>query len=168
LIEESAMRTASIAVLVGVLATGQALAQTGPEQRAILRSFERAVATYAEQGECTGPVHGTAAPGPVIFTVPVSMVFRQLIAKGLGDPGAPTMSAPRRPPDPRLELCAPFPLADSRLLPDAVLDVLPALPPGVEYRFVGNDLVLRDLQLNVVVAVLHEAIRHTTALTQDG
>ena len=162
------MRTLLIALVSFILIDGRAFAQTSAEQRAILRCFERSVAAYAAQFDWSTEQQMPAVE-PVIFTLPVSVVFRQLIATALGDSQVPTMSSPSRPRDHRLEVSAPFPLADSTLPSQVVLDALPALPERLEYRLVGGDLVLRDAQLDTVVAVLRDAIRHgaNRLLTHD-
>ena len=36
-------------------------------------------------------------------------------------------------------------------MPGVILRVLPALPDGVEYRFLGNDLILHDTRANVIL-----------------
>jgi hypothetical protein len=163
-LEELTMRTLLIALVSFILIDlidGRAFAQTSVEQRAILSCFERSVAAYAAQFDWSTEQQMPAVEAaPVIFTLPVSVVFRQLIATALGDSQVATMSAPSRPRDHRLDVYAPFPLADSALPSQVVRDALPALPARLEYRLVGGDLVLRDTQLNIVVAVLHDAIRH--------
>ena len=40
--------------------------------------------------------------------------------------------------------------------PPNLLQKLPALPPELEYRIVGRDLILRDVTGNVVVDVMRE------------
>jgi hypothetical protein len=160
-LEELTMRTLLIALVSFILIDGRAFAQTSVEQRAVLSCFERSVAAYAAQFDWSTEQQMPAVEAaPVIFTLPVSVVFRQLIATALGDLQVPTMSAPGRPFYPGLEAYAPFPLAESTPLSKVLLDALPALPARLEYRLVGSDLVLRDTQLNIVVAVLHDAIRH--------
>jgi hypothetical protein len=42
--------------------------------------------------------------------------------------------------------------------PPSLLQNLPQLPPDVEYRFVGNALILRDVEANLIVDFLPEAI----------
>ena len=42
--------------------------------------------------------------------------------------------------------------------PPCVLAVLPPLPDELQYRFVGRDLVLVDIEANLIVDVLPEAI----------
>jgi hypothetical protein len=44
-------------------------------------------------------------------------------------------------------------------MPPSLLAVLPALPPDLEYRLVGEDLVLRDLAAAMILDVLPKAVR---------
>ena len=44
-------------------------------------------------------------------------------------------------------------------VPPSVLLKLPKLPQGLEYRFVGKDLILYDSQANLIVDILRKAIR---------
>ena len=39
-----------------------------------------------------------------------------------------------------------------------IADMLQRLPDGLEYRFMGRDLILRDTKANLIVDVLHEAV----------
>jgi hypothetical protein len=43
-------------------------------------------------------------------------------------------------------------------VPPLILNRLQRLPEGLEYRFMGRDLILRDSKANVIVDVLHEAV----------
>jgi hypothetical protein len=43
-------------------------------------------------------------------------------------------------------------------MPGCLLEVLPALPQGLQYRLVGRDLILLDLDANLVVDILPEAL----------
>jgi hypothetical protein len=43
-------------------------------------------------------------------------------------------------------------------VPPLMLSNLPRLPEGVEYRFMGRDLVLRDVKTNLVVDYINEAV----------
>ena len=43
-------------------------------------------------------------------------------------------------------------------VPALILNRLQRLPDGIEYRFMGRDLILRDTKANLIVDVLHEAV----------
>ncbi|MCU1385729.1 MAG: hypothetical protein JWL71_4426 [Acidobacteria bacterium] len=43
-------------------------------------------------------------------------------------------------------------------VPPLILNRLQRLPDGLEYRFMGRDLILRDTKANLIVDVLHEAV----------
>ena len=47
-------------------------------------------------------------------------------------------------------------------VPPLILKRLQRLPDGVEYRFMGRDLILRDTKANLIVDVLHEAVPTVT------
>ena len=42
--------------------------------------------------------------------------------------------------------------------PPSILNALPPLPSGLQYRFVGRDLVLLDVDANLIVDILAEAV----------
>jgi hypothetical protein len=42
--------------------------------------------------------------------------------------------------------------------PGALAQALPVLPPPLEYRLIGNDLVIRDARIDAIVAVLRDAV----------
>ena len=42
-------------------------------------------------------------------------------------------------------------------VPPLLLDALPRLPEGLEYRFMGNDLVLRDTKANLIADFINNA-----------
>lgn len=43
-------------------------------------------------------------------------------------------------------------------VPALILKRLQRLPDGIEYRFMGRDLILRDTKANIIVDFLHEAV----------
>ena len=43
-------------------------------------------------------------------------------------------------------------------VPPLILKRLPPLPEGLEYRFMGRDLILRDVKSNLIVDFIHEAV----------
>jgi hypothetical protein len=58
---------------------------------------------------------------------------------------------------PRINAAYPekLPLAT---VPPLILDALPRLPEGLEYRFMGNDLILRDTKANLVADFINGAV----------
>jgi hypothetical protein len=150
----------AIAILGIALSSGGAAAQTAGEQAQILRDFDQSVADYAQRypGLAMSPAAiSTATPAPKVFTLPVALVFRQLIARSLvGHVGAPGLFgvgiAHRAMP---LE---PFPGTDLYDFPKQLTAALPLLPSPLEYRLIFNDLVIRDTQADVIVAVLRDAV----------
>lgn len=166
------MRIVLLMLLALAVGTVEAAAQTIAEQRAIMARFIEAIDQYAAKTECVDGHY---------FTLPVAMVFRQVIARtgsagsagsvgsvgsaGSVGSGVPAMDAPGPRQAVRVEVCQPLPLGDSRVPPAVMTTALPTLPAELEYRLVGNDLVIRDVRRNLVVAVLREAIgTHVTTL----
>jgi len=158
------MRAIAIGVFGLLLVSGVAAAQTPAERERILRGFQQNVADYAAQTTCLGvfPEAVNAAPPAVrIFTPPVAMVFRQLIAGAL-DMVSPTAIGGVGAPPHHARVMQPFPAAEVTEFPPVVAKVLPPLPAGLEYRLIDNDLVLRDTGANVIVDVLRNAVGVTT------
>jgi hypothetical protein len=148
------MRALAIGLLGVVLINGPAFAQTPQEQAKILGTFQQSIADYTVLDLCTDPV-------PPIFTLPVATVFRQMIAAALDEPayvpqltGAGTVLPLDRHP----AALEPFPAAQIHDFPARLERALPALPPVLEYRLIGDDLVLRDIRDEVIVAVLRNAV----------
>lgn len=134
------MRTIAIGMLVFAFAHSGAAAQTAGEQAQILRGFQQSVADYTQRHQCLDlfpEAINAATPAPRIFTLPVAMVFRQLIAQALADHDV----------SPAVED-----------VPKAVTDALPQLPAPLEYHMAGHDLVVRDRDANVVIGVLRDAV----------
>ena len=83
------MKTAIATGILGlVLTAAVANAQTATEQARILRDFDKSVVEYSRQHKSLDlfPEALTpATPAPKIFTLPVAMVFRQVIAQALAE-----------------------------------------------------------------------------------
>jgi hypothetical protein len=95
-----------------------------------------------------------------LFTAGVSGVLRQRIHKALVTHGIPIEylrqaanedSAGQRVP---LSINGRFPWSAATATPACVLDTLPELPPELEYRIVGENLVLLDVHASLIVDVL--------------
>jgi hypothetical protein len=132
------MRKAIVIGMLGLaLGANRAAAQTAVEQAQILREFQRSVVDYSQRDTCLMFPEATtaASPAPRIFTLPVAMVFRQMIAGSMITPD----------------------VAPADIL-KKLEDVLPLLPAPLEYRLVDHDLAIRDAQAGVTIAVLRDAI----------
>jgi hypothetical protein len=81
--------------------------------------------------------HDAASPAPKVFTLPVAMVFRQIIADAV--------------------------VANHTADLSMVAGALPALPARLQYRLNADDLELRDLEDGTVVAVLKDAFSAVAA-----
>jgi hypothetical protein len=152
------------AIAIGMLGlaifSNRAAAQTAVEQAAILRDFQRSVVDYSQRHKCLAmfpEALSAASPAPKIFTLPVAMVFRQLIAGALSGPEGGLVVSGTMPAH-RVAVLMPLPADELSEFPGALRDALPALPDSLEYRLVDHDLVIRDLELNLVVAVLPNAV----------
>jgi len=98
-----------------------------------------------------------------IFTPEVSELFRRLLAAPLnGQDGAQIRASLRRAepvPEMRLRVNARYPenLPLQSTPPSILLD-LPRLPPELEYRIVGRDLLLLDVKASLIVDYLPRAL----------
>lgn len=72
-----------------------------------------------------------------------------------------------RPASVVLEVNGEFPWIAGNVMPPALLRMLPELPPELEYRFVGADLVVLDVRANLVVDVLEHALARNPAAPHD-
>jgi hypothetical protein len=130
--------TIAIGMLGLLLASNRAAAQTAVDQGQILREFDASVTAYVQHLERLSdfPEATTAATqAPKIFTLPVAMVFRQMIAHALAlDPST-----------------------------EALSHSLPALPPMLDYQLRDRDLIILDRDTNVTVAILRDATAVITA-----
>ncbi len=155
----------AIGMLGLALISNRAAAQTAVEQAQILRDFERSVVEYTQRHHCLSmfpEALNAATPAPKIFTLPVAMVFRQTIARVLagGDAAIGGVGTPSH----RAMVLQPFPTNELYDFPAVLADVLPELPATLEYRLIGNDLVIRDTVADVSVAVLRDAVGNATTV----
>jgi hypothetical protein len=103
-----------------------------------------------------------ARPGD-IFTPPIRAMFRRLMYPELkGAEGRETKSemkedAPKGVP---LKVNATYPEAKPLpTVPPNILANLPQLPEDLEYRIVNKDLILRDVDANLIIDFVPNAIR---------
>lgn len=104
-----------------------------------------------------------AKPGD-IFTPQVRALFRRLMYPELkGENGPETKEAiagDDGPPKVPLKVNAKYPETQPLpTFPPNLLARLPQLPEDVEYRIVGKNLILRDVDANIIVDFIPNAIR---------
>jgi hypothetical protein len=155
----------AIGILGLALVSNRAAAQTAVEQAQILRDFQQHVVDYTQRHQCLNmwpEAINAATPAPKVFTLPVAVVFRQLIATAVANRTSGAMiggvGTTQHP-----TVLQPFPATELTDFPTVLADALPGLPAPLEYRLIDNDLVIRDANADVIVAVLRDALgTHTT------
>lgn len=153
-------RAIAIGILGLALLSNRAAAQTAAEQAQIVRDFDQSVTEYTQRHQCLTmfpEAINAATPAPKVFTLPVAMIFRQLIARALvGRAGEPAIAGVGI--SHRAAVLEPLPGTDLFDFPRQLSESLPPLPTPLEYRLLYNDLVIRDTQRDVVIAVLRDAV----------
>ena len=152
-------KTIAIGALGLALVHSGAAAQTAAEQAQILRDFQRSVVDYTQRDLCLDEVTeaSAASPAPKIITLPVAMVFRQMIARALAErDGVAAIRGVGIPHS--AAVLEPFPADELYEFPRVLSDTLPPLPEPLEYRLLGNDLVLRDTGRDLIVGVVRGAL----------
>jgi hypothetical protein len=119
------------------------------QHRCLLASNIRAARPQAKQGD--------------IFSPAITQQFRHLIAIAYeGADGAKVRESLRTDDPPRnvrVQVNATYPeSAPLRSTPPSILLNLPNLPPTLDYRIVGRNLVLRDTEANIIVDYIPAAI----------
>lgn len=107
-------------------------------------------------------LRASAQPGD-IFTAAIQKTFRKLLAPELkGEEGQDTKAtlkddAPKAVP---LKVNAKYPeKAALPTVPSNLLLSLPTLPKELEYRIIGNNLILRDTEADLIVDFIPNAIK---------
>lgn len=103
-----------------------------------------------------------AAQG-AIFTPPIAAEFHQIIRKALSGPGASHaikgLHDTQPSPPPTVAVDADYPSQQPvAFMPPSLLNALPPLPKGLEYRAVRRTLILRDTEANLIVDYIHDAL----------
>ena len=99
-----------------------------------------------------------------IFTSDIRLHFRELIAGPLTGPREEAIRAllKQDAPDPDalpLDVNTLYPTSQPyATTPPSVLALLPPLPKGLEYRFIGRDMVLLDQSANLIVDFMRNAL----------
>lgn len=178
----------AIVLAFTVTAVGVAVAQVvEPEETAALAGFDRSVDAYADlRTRLEAPLPPFTASRSAastmlarnflasavraarrnagrgaIFTAPVARAFAARIDTAM-TPAERRLTAQGESE----EVYAPPPTVYERVepvfltaLPETLLDALPPLPAAIEYRFVGDDLILWDLHAEIVIDVLPDALQ---------
>lgn len=124
-----------------------------------ISALDRSVNGFADRIRARRP-HAKAG---ALFTKDVSEVFRDRIAEVLSERGISLVrdeihDEVARTADQRVAVNGHFDWGSGSAMPPEFLEVLPKLPEGLEYRFVNRDLVLVDLEADLIVDVLHDAV----------
>jgi hypothetical protein len=102
-----------------------------------------------------------AKPGD-IFTKDTRALFRRYLAKVFHGPHGAELKALVRDENPgklRLRVNGPYPESvPLSTVPPQVLQALPKLPEDLEYRFIGDRLVLLDVHANTIVDLIENAV----------
>ena len=108
----------------------------------------------------------TAQPGD-FFTEPLAMELRARVADALARHGftpadvRAAEAAEGIDSSPLLRVNGPFPWLYATSMFPCVLDALPPLPPELQYRIVGNTLVLIDVHADLIVDLLPYVLAET-------
>jgi hypothetical protein len=122
------------------------------EHRRLLATNIRAARPDAKQG--------------AIFSPDVSRLFKRLIAKAYQSADPAKLTASLRHDEPvrevRVQVNAAYPEGvPLQTTPPSLLLTLPQLPPALDYRIVGRNLILRDTEANIIVDYIPAAIPNT-------
>ena len=101
-----------------------------------------------------------------LFTPEVRLVMRADVRNALADAHIAVeelldqfdYELPPGSEPPAVDVNDSFPWTFGAAMPSLLLDLLPPLPAEVQYRFIGRDLVLVDVDANLVIDVLPNAL----------
>jgi len=126
--------------------------QTINEHRRLLADNIRVARADAKQGS--------------VFSPEISQLFKRLITTAYQSAGSARVSSSLRHDEPvnnvRRQVNAAYPESvPLQTTPPSLLLGLPQLPPVLDYRIVGRDLILRDVEANIIVDYIPAAIPHS-------
>lgn len=128
--------------------SNSATSQEVDAHRSALRRAIGAVRSRAQQGD--------------IFTQDVRAYFRRQIARALAGADAAQIKSAILEDNPgaiRLRVNAPYPNTIPRsTMPPQILAALPKLPEELEYRFIGDRLILLDIHAELVADYMESAL----------
>jgi hypothetical protein len=181
-------KTFCIVFLSGLLAFGSTPAAQGESVDSPLEHFQRSIEDYLalrrEAKSHLPPLevtptpqrleqavdalaaelrHSRAAAGFGAFFAPdVQDVFRARLRRAFDAPGCAEAAHRDRSENEHWHppiVGSTFPWKTARSTPPCVLAVLPTLPQELQYRFVGANLVIVDLDADLIVDVLMDAVQ---------
>ena len=122
------------------------------ERRRMLASRIQTARAQAKQGD--------------LFSPQVSELYKRLIAMAYQASGPAKVGSSLRHDEPvhqlKLQVNAVYPeTVPLQTTPPSILTNLPPLPPELDYRIVGSNLVLRDTGANIIVDYLPAALPHS-------
>jgi hypothetical protein len=126
---------------------------TGDDDPSEIEAHQAAMAgriKLARSAARPGDIFGSAA------AVIKGVIREDAHLRSLRDARAAMEEVPKYDP-PRVNAAYPekSPLAT---VPPLILNALPRLPEGLEYRFMGNDLILRDTKANLIADFMNGAV----------
>ncbi len=96
-----------------------------------------------------------------LFTPEAQAVIQRLLARVFGGPDGPALKASimdENPGIPTLKVNERYPdTVPLSTIPPQVLEGLPKLPEEMEFRFVGNSLILMDVHAHIIADFIHNA-----------
>lgn len=182
----SAAETAGAAPQVGP--NGPSATSNAPDETAAITQFEAAIASYMAmrqrlRDEITGPVPNSTATEltrasdslaagiqraragakvGTIFMVPVTVVVKRRVDEVVRRDRLESVLADIDDEEPTLKTPSVhlrFPAASQMAtMPPSLLAALPQLPKELEYRIVGNHLVLRDVDAALIIDYIPAAV----------
>jgi hypothetical protein len=126
------------------------------EVTADVDALRRSIASMAEAIRVARP---NAREGD-LFAAPVRPILRARIVKAMRLHDVTVAALNEEAADaPLADLAVngDMPWRQTGSMPPCVLEVLPPLPPELQYRFVGADLVLVDVHASLIVDILRDA-----------
>lgn len=126
---------------------------SGDEDPSTIEAHQAAMAArikLAREAAKPGDIFGDAA------SIHRGVIRQDAHLRRLRDARAAMADVPKYDP-PKVNAAYPekAPLAT---VPPLILDALPSLPEGLEYRFMGDDLILRDVKANLIADFIKDAV----------
>jgi hypothetical protein len=179
------MRSALLLLLI-VTVTLSADVRVNPDAQ-LVADFDARVADYMKlhrSAESHFPMHSTDSPSAIakeqrafaaeirtaranakqgdLFTPPIAAEFRRLISIAMQGPRAARVRKSLKSAEPvsmALDVDQAYPSSvPLQSTPASLLLNLPHLPKGLDYRIVGRRLVLRDVNANLVIDIIPDAL----------